>query len=126
MNNDDYLEIPGFLRRDHQQASTKPLFIPLKTRYYEAFINGSKTEELRRYGPRWNEKNCAVGRDVVLSKGYGKQHRIAAKVWKFKQQHGSLFGSTYKAEILNVFGTLDIQIACISITLSEIGAKDND
>jgi len=30
----------------------KPLFIPLKTIYYEAFKDGSKTEELRRYGKK--------------------------------------------------------------------------
>ena len=101
----------------------KPLFVPLKTEYYEAFANGSKTEELRRYGPRWNEKTCPVGREVVLSKGYGKQHRMAGRVWKFKKQHGSLFGSTYKAAILDVFGTLDIEIACVSIDLAQNGMR---
>jgi len=94
----------------------KPLFVPLKTEYFEAFASGKKTEELRAYGPRWNEKTCMAGRDVVLSKGYGKQSRMTGRVWKFKKQHGSLFGSTYKAAILEVFGTLDIDIACISIT----------
>lgn len=96
----------------------KPLFIPLKTEYYEAFADGSKREELRRYGPRWNEKTCAVGREVVLSKGYGKQHRMAGRISKFKRQHGSTFGSTYKAAILGVFGTLDIEIACVAIELT--------
>jgi len=96
----------------------KPLFIPLKTEYYEAFAEGSKTEELRRYGPRWNEKTCTVGRDVVLSLEYGKRCRMNGRVWKFKKQHGSLFGSTYQAAILNVFGTLDIDIACVSIDLT--------
>lgn len=96
----------------------KPLFIPLKTGYYEAFANGSKREELRRYGPRWNERTCPVGRDVVLSKGYGKQARMTGRVWKFKKQHGSVFGSTYKAAILDVFGTLDIEIACVAIELT--------
>lgn len=96
----------------------KALFVPLKTEYYEAFAIGSKREELRRYGPRWNEKTCAVGRDVVLSKGYGKQHRMSGRICKFKRQHGSTFGSTYKAAILSVFGTLDIDIACVSIELT--------
>jgi hypothetical protein len=96
----------------------KPLFVPLKTEYYDAFASGSKREELRRYGPRWNERTCAVGREVVLSKGYGKQHRITGRVSRFKKQHGSLFGSTYKAAILDVFGTLDIEIACVSIELT--------
>jgi len=96
----------------------KPLFIPLKTEYYEAFADGSKREELRRYGQRWNEKTCAVGREVVLSKGYGKQHRMAGRISKLKRQHGSTFGSTYKAAILDVFRTLDIEIACVAIELT--------
>ena len=69
----------------------------------------------RAYGPRWNERTCQVGRDVVLSKGYGKQNRMAGKISRFKKQHGSLFGGGYRAAILDVFGTLDIDIACISI-----------
>ncbi len=95
----------------------KPLFIPLKTVYYEAFVNGDKTEELRKYGPRWNEKTCFPGRDVTLSKGYGKQHRTSGKIWKFKKQHGTLFGSTYKAAIIAIYGTLDVDVACISIKI---------
>jgi hypothetical protein len=95
----------------------KPLFIPLKREFYLAFKDGTKTEELRRYGPRWNERTCAVGRQVVLSLGYGKGNRLTGKIWRFKKQHGSMFGSTYKASILNIYGTLDIDIACISIAL---------
>lgn len=95
----------------------KPLFIPLKSEHYNAFKSGIKTEELRRYGPRWNHKTCLVGRRVTLSKGYGKQNRMQGVIWKFKKQHGSLFGSGYKGAIMDVFGTLDIDIACISITI---------
>ena len=94
----------------------KPLFIPLKTEYYEAFKRGDKTEELRAYGPRWNHETCKEGRAVILSKGYGNPNRMKGRIWKFKKQHGSLFGSTYKTAIQDVFGTLDINIACISIT----------
>jgi len=95
---------------------SKSLFIPLKTEYFKAFQDGSKSEELRKYGPGWNEKTCRVGRDVVLSKGYGKQCRMRGIIYRFKKQHGSLFGSTYKAEIIAVYGTLDIEIACIGIS----------
>jgi len=98
----------------------KPLFIPLKTEYYEAFANGSKTEELRLYGPRWNENTCKVGRGVVLSKGYGKTARMTGKVWKFKKQRGDLFGSTYRTAIRKIYGTLEIDIACISIKLEAL------
>lgn len=66
-------------------ADPKPLFIPLRARYFEAFRDGSKHIEYRVYGPRWNERTCRLGRPVVLSKGYGKAHRLAGRVigfWK--------------------------------------------
>lgn len=97
------------------------LFIPLKRAYFEAFKDGTKNEELRRYGPRWNERTCAIGRPVTLSLGYGKAHRITGTIERFKKQSGSTFGHTYKAAILAVFGTLDIDIACISINLEQEG-----
>ena len=97
---------------------SSPLFIPLKSEFYDAFLNGLKRDELRRYGPRWNERTCSIGRPIVLSKGYGKKHRTPGVIWSFKRQHGSTFGSTYKAAILDCFGTLDIEIAVLSITLT--------
>ena len=100
-----------------------PLFIPLKREYFEAFKCGSKTEEFRRYGPRWNERACTVGRPVTLSLGYGTAHRLTGTIWRFKKQRGSTFGSTYKADILAVFGTLDIEIACISITTTPLDVR---
>jgi hypothetical protein len=54
----------------------KPLFIPLKATYYDAFKRGDKTYEMRVYGPRWNEKTCYYRRHVVLSRGYGKKFRM--------------------------------------------------
>jgi len=95
--------------------NNKPLFVPLETEFFELFESGKKTEELRLYGPRWNEKTCAPGRAVTLSKGYGKQARLTGKIYKFKKQHGSLFGSTYREQIESVYGSLDVEIACISI-----------
>jgi len=100
----------------HKVVNEKPIFLPLNSKYYEAFHDGRKTEELRQYGPRWNEKTCQVGRAVVLSKGYGKHARLKGKVWRFFKQHGTLFGSGYQAAILDVYGTLDIEIACIGIS----------
>jgi hypothetical protein len=96
----------------------KALFIPLKTEYYNQFASGEKTEELRKYGGRWNEKTCRLGRKVTLSKGYGKHARMEGVIWKFKVQHGSTFGSQYKQAIKDVFGTLDIYIACISVRIN--------
>lgn len=54
----------------------KPLFIPLKTKWFEQFRDGIKDTEYRRYGPRWNDSTCRIGRGVVLSKGYGHHARL--------------------------------------------------
>jgi hypothetical protein len=97
----------------------KPLFIPLKTVYYDDFAAGTKHDELRVYGPRWNETTCAIGRPVTLSKGYGKRNRLSGKIAAFKRQHGSTFGSTYRAAITACYGTLDVWIACIGIELDK-------
>lgn len=63
------------------------LFIPLKTKYFEQFKNGSKHWEYRQYGPRWNERTCRVGRRVTLSRGYGKRDRLRGKVLAFHTEH---------------------------------------
>lgn len=49
----------------------KPLFIPLRTRWFLEFEAGTKDTEYRAYGPRWNEKTCPIGRPAVLAHGYG-------------------------------------------------------
>ena len=67
--------------------TVKPLFIPLKTQFYEAFLNGTKTVELRQHGPRWNEQTCQIGRAVTISKGYGKANRRAGVITSFDVRH---------------------------------------
>jgi hypothetical protein len=49
----------------------KPLFIPLCSKWFRQFESGVKTKEYRVYGPHWNERTCAVGREAVLAHGYG-------------------------------------------------------
>ena len=58
----------------------KPLFIPLKREFFEAFKAGDKVEEFRPEGPRWNARTCRIGRPVVISLGYGKHNRITGRV----------------------------------------------
>lgn len=48
----------------------RPVFIPLKRRFFEAFAAGEKRTEFRLLGARWNERVCAPGRAVTLSCGY--------------------------------------------------------
>lgn len=65
---------------NHANEGEKALFIPLKGKYYDAFASAEKTSEYRAYGPRWNNKTCYSGRKVVLSRGYGKAHRMNAVI----------------------------------------------
>lgn len=107
-------------------SKEKPLFIPLCTAPYEAFADGSKRDELRLYGPRWNERTCRVGRRVILSKGYGKSNRLSGTIRAFKRQHGSVFGSTYKEAIKRHYETLDHEIAVIGIDLDASPITDSE
>jgi len=63
-----------------------PLFIPLYTRYFEAFKRGSKKTEFRTYGPGWNERTCVAGRRVTISKGYGKYERLSGVITRFNRR----------------------------------------
>lgn len=89
----------------------KPLFIPLKREYFEAFRDGRKTTEYRRAGVRWNSTTCRVGRRVVLSLGYGKQHRLTGVVAHvvFKYVEDDAF--------IECYGQYGILAACITIQL---------
>ena len=83
--------LDGFAAGEASIGDMKPLFIPLKAEYFEAFERGEKKEEYRIYGPRWNEKTCAIGRAVVLSYGYGKKRRLRGVVVSFRIEY-----DTYK------------------------------
>ncbi len=61
----------------------KPLFIPMKAEYFWDFNDGSKTNEYRLDGPRWNAHTCSPGRAVTLSLGYGKEKRLRGRVRDF-------------------------------------------
>lgn len=66
----------------------KPLFVALKTIYFEQFKDGSKKTEYRLYGDRWNEKHVFPGRRVTLSKGYTRQriHGTVVRLRKIKNR----------------------------------------
>ena len=93
----------------------KPLFIPLMGEYYDRFAAGTKTEELRLYGPRWNEKTCTPGRPVVLSRGYGKRSRMQGVISGFKKRSGQTLDSEHSKAIKLIYGTLLVPIAVIQI-----------
>ena len=65
----------------------KPVFIPLKREYYEAFERAEKDEEYRPLGPRWNPTVCRIGRRVTLSCGYGKKERMHGTIISFRVEY---------------------------------------
>lgn len=97
----------------------KPLFIPLKTEFYEQFVNGTKPnmEEYRIYGPRWNEKTCPIGRPVVVSKGYGIRNRRTGMVVGFEAREEP---TRSKAWIECYGDSVGHKAACIRIQLDEV------
>ena len=101
-----------------EQGQCHPLFIPLKSLHYDRFAEGVKTKEYRRYGKRWNERTCRVGRAVVLSRGYGTQDRLHGRIDGFgKIRARQLDGHSQRA-LMDLFGHEEIDsmvIACISV-----------
>jgi len=93
----------------------KPLFIALKSEHYAKFEDGTKDNEIRLYGPRWNEKTCYAGRKVTLSKGYGKKYRLKGVITAFKRQKGYELEDCHQQAILKLYGTLEKDIARIYI-----------
>lgn len=87
-----------------EHVMVKPLFIPLKAIHYDAFKDGSKTFEMRVYGPRWNEKTCYPGRSVVLSRGYGKKHRMEKAIDQRYVLHFSELEKIGQAALLHCYG----------------------
>lgn len=95
----------------------KPLFIPLKREYFEAFKRGTKTEEYRTEGPRWNAVTCFVGRAVVLSLGYGKANRLQGVVTGYRASKEP----TTTAAWHDCYGERAGLAACIQIKVDPTG-----
>lgn len=101
-------------------GESRSLFIPLKTEYFEAFKSGTKDTEYRPYGPRWNERTCRVGRQVVLSKGYGIQTRLRGVVTGFVRTRTSRPTKAW----VDCYGSRECDMACIQIKLTDAVSKD--
>ncbi len=97
----------------------KPLFVPLKTEHYRLFEGGGKTHEFRKYGPRWNERTCVIGRPIVLSRGYGKADRLAGKIVWFAKVQPKDIGGLNRIAMRALYGDLDFEVADIGIELNE-------
>lgn len=92
----------------------KPLFIPLKGEFYDQFESGQKDTEYRPFGPRWNERTCPVGREVVLSRGYGKARRLQGTVKHFSISTVITQTGLWRS----IYGTRHKYAACIQIRLT--------
>ncbi len=113
---------PILLHRTDDFISPKPpLFLPLNKKWYWQFVFGEKRHELRKYGARWNESTCMPGRRVTLSLGYGKWHRCMGVITEFRKQRATTLDSTQAAAIMEVYGVLDLWMACFEIKLDEVG-----
>lgn len=99
-------------------AMLPPLFIPLRAQYYDAFENGTKTCELHRYGPRWNEGTCVLGRRAVLSKGYGKAHRLVAVVTAFSKALPAELAPSDRLAATLIYGDEDFSLAVIGLDVT--------
>lgn len=95
----------------------KPLFIPLKGEYFDQFASGEKTVEYRPYGPRWNAGTCPIGREVVLSRGYGKAHRLRGVVTLFDLSTRITLTPVWRS----IYGNRHHTAACIHIALTSTG-----
>lgn len=60
----------------------KPLWLVLKHEYFDQFEQGVKTLEYRRRSDRFNAQTCPIGRNVVLSRGYGGR-RLTGRITGF-------------------------------------------
>lgn len=98
--------------------SQRPLFIPLATEHFNRFKSGVKKLEFRKYGNRWNEQCCTVGRAVTLSRGYGKYERLAGVVVSFDRITAADLSAEDSAAMRKLFGDLGtFEIARIGIDL---------
>ncbi len=95
-------------------STDKPLFIPLKARFFDVFKTGAKTTEYRMRGPRWNADTCWIGRAVVLARGYDKNRRLNGRIVGF---HYNLLPKTIPGWV-ECYGKQTGDAACIKIEIT--------
>ena len=75
---------------------------------------GGKTTEFRPYGPRWNERTCPVGREVVMSHGYGTKRRLRGVVAGFERSAEPTMTDAWR----KCYGDRAGEAACIRVELT--------
>lgn len=112
-----HLAVSAARSPEASMSSDKPLFIPLKAEYYDAFVRREKSEELRKWGPRWNNKVCAVGRQVVLSRGYGKTNRMRGIIRMVRTGSLAILTEKQRQSMLNLYNHPGMIVIAIGIDL---------
>lgn len=84
--------------------SERPLFIALRTEYFEQFKAGTKTIEYRRHERMWNARACRPGRRVVLSHGYSGRGRLDAVIVRFetKIMDSEIYGKAQELALIHI------------------------
>jgi len=96
-----------------------PLFLPLKTEFFNAFKDGTKTHEYRRHGRQFTKKNWFPGRRVNLRRGYSTNDNLYGTVTSFKVfRKSEIIGSLAKT-ITDLYGPEDEEICEIGIEIDE-------
>lgn len=101
----------------------KPLFIPLKSEYYEAFKDGSKDTEYRLHGKRWNENTCWRGRKITLSKGYGKKNRLYGVISSVWVTNSVSVAYVIQEALAAIFGPGIHEVICLEIHLLDVSGE---
>jgi hypothetical protein len=102
----------------------KPFFMPLKTEYFEQFKNGTKSYELRKYSNRFCRAKFPIGRHVILSKGYGKKHRLIGTVAHINIVMADELSIIDRKAVVDCYGNGEIKI--IQIWLKDITEVQHD
>lgn len=82
------------------------MFVPLYRQWFDAFRAGTKTEEWRLLGSRWNANSCWIGRPVTLSLGY-TMTRLHGTITSFRVETATggaieLYGKNAKCAVFGI------------------------
>lgn len=58
-------------------------FLPLKDEFFQLFVQRKKPFEYRP--PRlWSLEKCRIGREIIISRGYGLSHRLRGRITSYR------------------------------------------
>lgn len=85
------------------QSGDKPLFVPLKREWFEAFERGDKRQEIRRYGSHYNERTCRIGRAAILRLGYsGREMRARIVGFAREMRDNDIYGPAADCAVITL------------------------